>query len=166
MALFCFRSKEEIVQRILRLSTSAPDFLHAQMLARFLGEVRAARIPGYKHALVSLNVAPPIMPKGGGPINSGMDPQAITDPEARAAYERAIAENDLRNYGNEFQLTLSTINHTITANTLNYIRRLFIANPKAKDQMDRLAELGHLTKEERDQLSKGSTLQVGVLPKE
>ena len=39
-----------------------------------------------------LNVSPPVYQ--GGPIASGMDPKSIPDPEARAEYERRIAEND------------------------------------------------------------------------
>ncbi len=42
----------------------------------------------------TLNVSPPIMWNGGGA--AGMAPEGIPDPVARAAYEKAIAENKLR----------------------------------------------------------------------
>jgi len=53
-----------------------------------------------------MNVMPPIT-KGNQPFMSGMDPNAIKDPEARKAYEDAIAENVRRGKKYEQERSLS-----------------------------------------------------------
>lgn len=69
-----------------------------------------ARDPNYdKNAETNrfyMNVVPPLT-KGPGLFAAGMDPKAIQDPEARKAYEDAIAENNRRNQKRRTEMELS-----------------------------------------------------------
>lgn len=60
----------------------------------FLSSCIKRSIPNYKPLPVTVNVMPPV-PDGSGStvMVSGMDPEAIKDPMAKAAYLKAIAEN-------------------------------------------------------------------------
>jgi hypothetical protein len=148
----CFKSRHLIIERFARVSISIPDIRSAEILAKFLGEVRTVLNTNYHFTLMSMNVMPPVAPKG-QMVFSGMGPNAITDTNARAAYEKAIDENAQRDDENDLQLhTLPEINKTMTTNLFIYFRALLAHNPEAKSQANSLAALAHLTKDEQQQL--------------
>ena len=120
-----------MVERLVRVFPV--DYsLDAQSLAQLLGEVRGAMIPNYERAQVLMNVSPPITPTNGG-VFSGMNPKAIHDPVARAAYEKAIAENNRRAAENKLQLDiLANINRAMTPLFLNYGKALLALSINAK----------------------------------
>jgi hypothetical protein len=149
-AIVCFPLKESITKRILITTASKPSLAHASSAARSLGEIRETVIPGYRRADVFLNVAPPIP---SGPIDGGMDPKAIKDPQARAAYETAIAENSQRGQMNDLQLSvLPEINREVSRLFMDYAQKLFAQDKEIRNQADMLAELAHLTESERKAL--------------
>lgn len=155
----CFSVKEAIVERVARVTESAPTLRIAQMMAKTVGEVRSAIIPNYHWVFVTANVAPPVFPTTPLKTNeirvlfSGMGADAIKDPVAREAYIKACAENGSNNIQNGLQLDiLPQINQAMTSTFLNYSKNVFAHNPDAKNQIADLATSAHLTEEERQQL--------------
>jgi hypothetical protein len=147
-----FKSKFSIAERLAKASISAPDIRSAEIQAKFLGQVRTAIIPNYHFKMEEMNVAPPVAPTNGFTI-AGMNPAAISDPVARAAYEKAIAENAQRDDENDLQLhTLPDINKTLTTYFFDYVKVLFTQNSELKSQANNLATLAHLTENEKLQL--------------
>jgi hypothetical protein len=152
----CFSVKEAIVERVARVTESAPTLRIAQMMAKTVGEVRSAIIPNYHWVFVTANVAPPVFPTTPLKTNeirvffSGMGADAIKDPAAREAYIRACAENSSNNIQNSLQLDiLPQINQAMTSTFLDYSKNVFAHNPDAKNHPGDLAEFAHLTEEER-----------------
>jgi len=84
---------------------------NTQLLCRYLGRIRKEMVPNFKPKPAVMNVVPPIIPPGrpGQPqvFTSGMDPAAIEDPTARAAYEEAIRKNSENIRYNSRQGTLA-----------------------------------------------------------
>jgi len=147
VALDCFAGKEKVANRLMRTTNSKPELELAEQLARFVGEVRTAIIPGYHRQEVELNVLPPIQT---GPINAGMDPKAIADPVARAAYEKAIAENSDRSSMNTLQMVvLPKMDQSVSSNFIRYVKTMVDQNPQTKEQTTRLSALAKLTEQER-----------------
>jgi hypothetical protein len=153
VAASCFSSKLSIAEQLMRNLTK-PNIQDIQCLAKFLGEVRTAIITNYQWAKVEMNVMPPIAPTNSRMgVISGMDPKAISDPVARAAYEKAIDENNQRGAENDLQQnTLPEINRTMTPLFLDYVKIAFRQNPKTKKSSASLTEMAHLSNVERQQL--------------
>jgi hypothetical protein len=148
----CLKSKFQIAERFVNITAAAPDFHGAKILAKFLGEVRTTLNTNYHFTLMSANVMPPIAPKGQG-VFTGMDPNAISDPVARAAYLKAIDKNAQIGDENDLQLhTLPEINRTMTSYFIRYTKELFAQNSEAKSEANNLATLAHLTQNEQQQL--------------
>ena len=148
----CFKLKFRVAEQFTRVFISAPNFRGAETLAKFLGEVRTTIIANYKFTPMQMNVMPPVAPKG-QMIFTGMDPNAISDPVARAAYEKAIDENAQKADENDLQLhTLPEINHTMTLHFFDYTETLLAQSPEAKKQKANLAALAHLTEDEQRRL--------------
>ena len=150
-AIACFSAKRQTAERLARNSAQVPNLRNARALARFLGEIRATMIRDYKHAKVVGNVTPPTWSEG--VIMSGMDPNAIADPKARADYENAIAENRMNNYRNGlYGRVLPEADASINKIVIYYLRNLFTQHPESKGELDALAALARLTPAERDQI--------------
>jgi hypothetical protein len=149
----CLEPKLQIAERLTR-NFSNCNLKDAQILAKFLGEVRTAIITNYQRADVLANVMPPIAPTNSRiGVFSGMDPKVIADPTARAAYERAIAENNERGDENDLQfIILPEINLKLTPLFLGYVRTLFAFDSEAKIKANSLIISAHLTKDEQKQL--------------
>lgn len=76
-----------------------------QLLAIF-NRIDPKIIPGFDFSdLPSMTAVPPI----DSPYPAGVDPAAITDPQARAAYENTLAEDRARMERYRFQLALSKV---------------------------------------------------------
>lgn len=149
IAGLCFNSKLNVAERLMRNSTK-PDVQDIQGLAKFLGEVRTTIITNYQFMEVLMNVTPPIVPTNSRMgVFSGMDPKAISDPVARAAYEKAIEENNQRGAENDLQQNvMPEINRTMTPLFLDYVKTATKQNPKFKKLVADLAMTAHLTKDE------------------
>lgn len=124
LALPCFQAKDSIAGRLANASVASTNlgFLYARMLAGFLGEVRAVVIADFKPLRVLPNVSPPV---GLGPGAAGIDPKAIADPVARAAYERTIQDNLQRAATNELQFALRQIEDRVNQTLAAYWKELF-----------------------------------------
>jgi hypothetical protein len=137
LAMVCLNAKGLIANRLMRILKLTDDSEIAGNLAGFLGEIRTMAIHDYKRHEASDNVAPPI--QSGGPLNAGMAPEAIADPKARAAYEKAIAENNRHISENKLQCdVLPRLNHEMTVYFTNYCKKLFIANSISNNRAVRL----------------------------
>jgi len=147
----CLQAKQRMVQR---LTGAFPDdtSLEAKITANLLGEIRAAMIPNYKEARILLNVAPPLSPKSSIGYAAGMDPAAIQDPNARAAYLKAIDDNNQNRYRNQLQLrVLPDLNQEITPLCLKYGKALVALKPaEAGDIAQKTAQTAHLTEQEAE----------------
>src|SRR5262249_2973236 len=82
--------------------------------------------------IVSLNVAPPVQ-KDGVSFSSGGDPKAIQDPEARKAYEDAIAANQQRAEKMNREMELSRGVDYAVIDIWHFLRN-FPANSNARKQ--------------------------------
>ncbi len=78
---------------------------HVLLISMVMGNARKERIANFEWLTVYANVSPPL----GLPGWSGMDPKAISDPEARALYEAAMRKNARNNLTNCRQTGLSRI---------------------------------------------------------
>lgn len=77
------------------------------MANTLLSRCRKQAIPNFEPLPVALNIAPPVAdPTKGVAMTAGMDPEAIKDPKAKAAYLKAIAENSANRAKNLEQLLL------------------------------------------------------------
>lgn len=152
-ATVCFNTKFQIATRLV--GTQNPSMSNALALAGFLGEVRTTMITNYHRAIVYMNVDPPLTPTNANGMGyfSGMDPAVISDPVARAAYEKAIEENGHRGEINDFYInTLPEINRTMAFHFFYYISALSAKETLTKKQVGVLAEAAHLTKMEVEKL--------------
>jgi hypothetical protein len=144
-----FRSKSSIARRFAEAFPSR-NIRYAEILADFLREVRAMLNPNYKPLLPHINIAPPIHPtnSNGEPTFTfvGMNPKSISDPKARTAYEKAIAESAERGSENYLQTrTLPEVNADLSHRFIDYSRKLLAQDPARTKEAARLAELAHLT---------------------
>ena len=150
LAVACYDLKVLAAQRLARLPIN-PNLEDAELLATFLGEIRRATKTNYQRATVVANVAPPIPPAGTNRMGvfAGMSPEAISDPEARAAYVKAIGENGMRACENDLQfLILPAADRKVRACFFGYTDRLFRKAPELRAQINKLAGLAHLRTEE------------------
>ena len=152
-ASICFNAKFQIAKHLVDSSPSSIS--NAVVLAEFLGEVRTTIITNYHRAKFELNVMPPLTPTNANGMGymSGMNPESISDPVARAAYVKVLEENDRRREINEFQInTLPEINRTMTLQFFYYISRLSEKETMTKKQAVDLATSAHLSEEEQQRL--------------
>jgi hypothetical protein len=84
-----------------KATLSALDEGSLRLQLKVLLALARARDPHYDRSAptntVYLNLVPPLPDSNGVMWPSGVDPKAIKDPNARKAYEDALAENDRRN---------------------------------------------------------------------
>jgi hypothetical protein len=147
----CLRSKSQIAERFAE-RFQPPSAQHAEILANFLGEVRAMMITNYHPFTTYLNIGPPIQPMNSNGVASfafsGMNPKAIRDPIAKAAYEQAIAENGEHGLENTLQtLTLPELNCHLTWLFVGYTKGVFAKDPRSTNQAAALAKTARLTAE-------------------
>lgn len=95
---------------------------NSMLLSRFLGRLREEIIPDFSRLPVSANVAPPV--GVGVPAFPGMRAEAISDPAARAEYERAIHANLKNNRINRRQHTLARVKRQMVKRVQNYLVRI------------------------------------------
>ena len=149
----CFNAKQQIAMRLDK--KFSPSISNALVLAEFIGEVRTTIITNYHRAEVSVNIVPPLMPKNTNGMGyfEGMSPSAISDPVARAAYEKAIIDNGNNIKMNTFQTyTLPHINREMTSRFFNYAKKLSANGILATQEADKLGQAAHLTKAEMQNL--------------
>ena len=132
-------------------TTNNPDV--ARLLSLCLGKIRKEIIPNYKWAPACPNVVPPL--SGGQPVFAGMDPAAISDPVARAAYEKAIRKNNENGVTNSRQSTLKQIEPRMAQYTMNYLIDTFHATDLSSPILAECISLAQFSeKEKNDVLSK------------
>lgn len=142
-----FRIKSQVVESFVNVSRSAPDFYGAQILAKFLGEVRATIITNYQSKPVKkMSMMPP-----GKYVSPGV---YVFDTNAMPAYLKALEETSRIDDKNALQLRfLPEVNQEITSDFFSYSKVLLARNPQLKDQVSNLAVLARLTSGEQRKLS-------------
>ena len=147
-----FEAKFKIATRLANVFSHERNIRHAKILGEFVGEVHANMIPDYKRLPAPANVMPPI--RGGEPMVAGMDPKAIKDPKARAAYEAAIEESKLNGQKNNLQLTVLPHLRKFSVMMLaGYCNQLFASQPQEKQHLKELVSSAHLTEKEQKELA-------------
>jgi|GEM_PF-6092502 hypothetical protein len=155
-----FSAKEATLRRLVRIPKLTPALRTAQEIATTIGEAQAAVISNYVPVQVTMNVAPPVLPTAPLKSNqyivtmSGMSPDAIEDPVAREAYKKAIADNELGKAQNNLQRNLPDMINDMKTSFRQYCHALFWQDPGAKNEIDELAKLAHLTEKEKNDLAK------------
>lgn len=81
----------------------------------------------------SMSVVPPA--SGGVAYPAGADPSLISDPEARAEYEKAVAENRKKAINHRLQVQLRRVNERITPRAENFIRNSFSDSPEDQKEL-------------------------------
>lgn len=144
----CLDSKSASARRLTRVAGSKMSAEFLDSVAVFLCEIRTMIVPEYKPLPVSDNVLPPL--RTGGPMLAGMDPKAIADPKARAAYENALTENRACHFQNRLQFkVLPRLNREVTDIFSNLCKTVSKKIKFSRDEVDRLANAARLSQEER-----------------
>jgi hypothetical protein len=80
------------------------------------------------------NVQPP--PLGNGVVlRPGADPAKIPDPQARADYEKAIAENRAKAINYRLQIQLGRLNEQLTPSAETFIRSAYTSSPDDQKEL-------------------------------
>jgi hypothetical protein len=137
-------------QLVLNIIQSDRDMtLQSQDLARsvasFLGAIRSERIQNFVELPVSANVAPP----DGIPGFAGMDPNAISDPGAKAKYLEAISSNARNDSINRRQAQLEKVDHRTSGRVLDYIGKVVKKFNVPSSDVDEWVALGKFNEIEK-----------------
>lgn len=92
----------------------------ATTLALFVGKIRESKIEDYMPTLAVANVAPP---SGNGPGFSGINPAALTNSDQKAAYEKAIRENQEQAAKNERQAKLQLLDGSLSQQVVQFLKK-------------------------------------------
>jgi hypothetical protein len=122
----------------------------ATLLAAYLGQIRSAQIPNFQALPVVANVSPP----EGVPGFAGMDPNAISDPVAKAKYIQAIEDNERNNFMNKWQAMLAKIDRNVSGPLAKYLADAAQTGSISSDAIDKLINTAKLRDTERDQIKK------------
>jgi hypothetical protein len=117
----------------------------ARSLASFLGAIRSERIPNFVALPVSANVAPP----EGVPGFAGMDPNAISDPGAKAKYLEALKANERNHSINQRQAQLGQVDRFISRQVLSYVGKVVKKWNVPSSEVDQWVTSGKLNESER-----------------
>lgn len=123
----------------------------AKLLGEYLGLVRSEIIPNYERLPVVSNVKPPSA--SGGPAISGMNPEAIADPVARAQYQEAIQKNQENNLMNIRQRELESANRLTSKYIVKYIADTFAGSDHELSSLVECMEKANLTDQEKDEIN-------------
>jgi hypothetical protein len=116
------------------------------LMCAYLGEIRNETVPNYERKPVTRNVAPP--PDVPGPAAAGMDPDAISDPVARAKYKEAIRKNRENILMNTRQTVLRRMNVEMSAPIVDYMIAIFRTPDTPHTLVDECIRNARLTAEE------------------
>ena len=115
---------------------------NTRLLMIVLSKARAAKIPNFKHGTLFVDVDPPINPDD-EPMLTGMDPKAIKNPAARAAYEKAIADNTKAAEEQNEQLYIQRLlDHTVPK-VEQYLVKAYSKNPLNDAELAEYMALGN-----------------------
>jgi hypothetical protein len=133
--------------------SAAERQMNARLLCRYLGKIRRDLVPNYERKPVFTNVDPPEDVPG---IKiSGMNPEAIKDPVARAKYQAAIRKNQENNLANMRQSFLHDRQITTTKPILAYLMKTLRAEEISPDFVDECIKSAELTDKEKREVLKG-----------
>ena len=101
---------------------------NTRLLVIVLSKARAAKIVNWKPKPAFRNIEPPINP-GHQHLFAGMDPADIKNPEARAAYEKALADNDKAADERSEQMAIAQILEDTVPEAEQYLIKAYSRNP-------------------------------------
>jgi hypothetical protein len=119
-----------------------------RLLSCYLGRLRKEIVPNYRRKLVLRNVCPPVIGQSTVPLSAGMDPKAIDDPTARAAYEAAIKENCRNNLMNARQYDLREAEQQLCKPIIAYMIETLRVEDKQSPLVAECIKSARLTEEE------------------
>ena len=94
---------------------------------------------------------------------AGMDPAAIKDPVARAAYQKAIADNKANNEQNKLQAALKECAEELPRME-SWLAELFAKAPAANTELEELLMLGGFNDEVRARILKAVGAPAAPIP--
>jgi hypothetical protein len=124
---------------------------NARLLSRYLGRIRSEIIHNYKDQPVTENVMPPLDTLG--PVFSGISPDAIKDPVARAKYEDAIRENHQNAVINARQTFLARSDAMTGGLVISYLVETFRTGALSPDDLADCIKSAHLTEDEKKEVA-------------
>lgn len=152
----CFRHKQKTIIYCMNLEEVRNDKRRLLAIGRFLGEVRARRIPNYE---ISGTRWPgqEILTQAGV-----MEVSSLTNSLLKKAYQRAVDENDRLLRMNDLQLELWQVDGIITHSLLGAALSL---SGRDEEFISKMAATAHLTEEEVRRLHTGETGFFPVAPR-
>jgi hypothetical protein len=123
----------------------------ALLLCRYLGRLRKEIIPNFKPKPTVQNVAPPLGTPGFG--MPGMDPDAISDPDARAKYKTAIRQNSLNVVETGRQLFLVRCDVIARGQIINYLVEAFNDGALTSTDLAECEKSAALTDDEKKEVA-------------
>ena len=118
-------------------STSEDRARYATLTMSYISRLQREVIPHYTPLDVTLNVIPPVI---SGPMAAGMSPDAIKDPVARSAYQKAIEENRNNNLKNAMQRNLTVVISDLKADLLDFLQDTEKKCPDISNKVNALSE--------------------------
>ena len=115
---------------------------NTRLLMIVLSRTRAAKIPNLNPKPVFVNIEPPINP-GHQQLIAGMDPADIKNPEARAAYEKALADNDKATDERSEQMAVDKILRHSVPRAEQYLVKVYSIKPFNDAELAEYMALGN-----------------------
>lgn len=145
-------------------SFSALRSRNTRLLMIVLSKARNAKIPNFNpNKPLFVNLAPPINP-GNEPLIAGMDPAAIKNPEARAAYEKAIADNAKVAEERSEQQSIDKIIKHLVPRVEEYLVKVYSKNPLNDVELTEYMALGNFDAASSSKVIDDVHRQIGNFP--
>jgi len=142
-AITCFDRKYQAIMHCLNLEEVREDKSRLMAIARFLGEVRARRIPHYKARGTRFHGQEILIQAG------VMEFSSLTNPVLKTAYRQAVEKNAQDQVMNDLQQTLKAVDGSTTHFLLGTLRSI---PRKESEFIERIMDAAHLPQEERGKL--------------
>ncbi len=140
-----------------KMDCSESDYVeNVVFLASYVGYVRGEMIPNFKWLPVTANVPPPFTHSDipGWIRFSGMNPNAIPDPEIRKEYLERIEENSQNNRMNERQFTVENASKWHTMELLKHLKTAFVHSERDMNLLLECVKVARLNEEEIESVCK------------
>ena len=142
-AIECFEHKYKTIMHCLNVGEVRADKSRLLAIARFLGEVRARRIPNYRARGTRFPGQEILMQAG------VMEASSLTNPILKEAYHQAIEDNAQDQVMNDLQRSLKAVDGSTTHFLLGTLRSI----PRQDVEfIGRIVDAAHLSEEERTKL--------------
>ncbi len=141
-----FGLKDKIISAYFDLEEVRSNKARLLMVADFLGEIRSRRIPNYKNQGTNAPGLKILIAAG------TMEAKELTNPEQKAAYEKAVEQNKEDMNMNLLQLALFSANGGLAFALIETAKEFPATKAENRDFYEELTKRAKLTPEERTKL--------------